>query len=175
MKIEVDLSINGINKAIELVEKYGSKLKRLETELPEALARYGEVQAQAKYDTAAYNILLYDSQGNLDGSGSHPDIFVHAEGEDDGWRVYADGVEVCFVEFGAGVFYNGDGGNYQGKRPPGVVGIGKYGQGHGKNPQWGIPGGAVTRGTPASNALYFTMQDMKEKIEEEVRRILTSD
>lgn len=172
MKINVDLSINGISKAIDMVDLYIKKLDRLVKELPEALARYGEVQAQAKYNTAAYNILLYDSQGNLDGSGSHPDIFVHAESEGDGWRVYADGVEVCFVEFGAGVYYNGDGGNYQGKRPPGVVGIGQFGKGQGKKTQWGIPGGAVTRGTPASNALYFTMQDMKEKIEEEARRIL---
>ena len=175
MKIYVDLTMRGISKAIGDLEKFIEKLKRLETELPEALARYGEVQAKARYDTAAYNIMLFDAQGNIDGSGSHPNIQVHAEQEEDGWAVYADGQEVCFVEFGAGVYYNGDGGNYAGIRPPGIVGIGEYGRGHGKNPQWGLPkeaGGGVTRGTPASNALYFTAQDMKEKIEEEVRRIL---
>ena len=173
--IGLDVSIKGLSSAIRRVDTLIKKLNRLEKELPEALARYGEIQAQAKYDTAAYNIMLFDAQGNLDGGGGHPNIHVHAERENDGWAVYADGVEVCFVEFGAGVYYNGDGGNYLGTRPPGVVGIGEYGKGHGKNPQWGLPaeaGGGVTRGTPASNALYFTAQDMKEKIEEEVRRIL---
>lgn len=47
-----------------------------------------------------------------------------------GAAVLATGQAITFLEFGAGVRY-GEG--YPGTRPPGIVGIGQYGQGHGAN------------------------------------------
>ena len=171
MKITINpFDLRSIDKGIDAIEKYIEKLEKLETELPKALAEYGAVQAQAKFDTAAYDIMV-------DGSGSHPSITCYPLESENGWMVVADGAEVCFVEFGAGIYFNGEEA-YLGERPPGIVGIGEYGKGHGNKPIWGIPkaaGGGLTHGTPASNALYFTARDMEERIVEEAKRILNDD
>lgn len=173
MDLSIDLDLGSIDKAIAFIDKYINKVKRLETELPKVIAEYGAAQAQAKFDAAAYDVMVViPGKTDVSSIASHPSIDVHAEPTDTGWAVYAEGKEVCFVEFGAGVHFNGDGGNYLGNRPEGVVGIGEYGKGHGQQNAWGMPDGGVTYGTPASNAMYFTTQDMREKIEEEVRRIL---
>lgn len=170
--IELDVSVRGLSSAIKRMSKRVSKMRRLQTELPKALAEYGAANAQIRFDNAAYDIMLLIPGTYTPYAGYHPSIEVEAVPMDDGYAVVANGKEVCFVEFGAGVYFNGDGGTYLGTRPPGVVGIGEYGKGHGKRKAWAMPDGELTLGTPASNALYFTAQDMKEKIEEEVRRIL---
>lgn len=166
------LSPSSVAAAMKDLEAYKRKLMRLETELPKALAEYGVIQAQAKFDTAAYDVMV-------SGGGGHPSISVSpVQIDEKTWAIVANGHEVCFVEFGAGVWFNGDGGNYKGERPPGVVGIGEYGLGNGNKPFWARPknaGGGLTRGTPASNAMYFTTQDIRERIAEEAKRILSDD
>ena len=165
------LSLASIEKSQAQLEAFKTKLKRLETELPRVLAEYGATVAKANFASAPYDILL-------SGAWSNANINVTAEQTDNGWRVLASGREVCFVEFGAGVWYNGGGETYLGKRPDGVVGIGEYGSGHGKQNVWVFGTGddkTFTQGTPASNAMYYTAEELKRRIVDEARRILNDD
>lgn len=178
LKLNV-LDARSIDEAIKKIDKYIEKLKRLETELPKALCEYGAVQAQAKFDYAVYDVYAGSAFEPEVGTGGGTDIEVHAEPIDNGYAVIANGEKVCFVEFGAGVFYNGGGESYKGTRPEEIAGIGEYGLGKGKKNSWYFTDefGVVhkTHGTPASNAMYFTSQDMREKVEEIARRILNDD
>ena len=165
------LSLVSIEKAQAQLEAFKAKLKRLETELPRVLAEYGATVAKANFAKAPYDILLSGAFG-------HANINVTAEQTDNGWRVLASGREVCFVEFGAGVWYNGGGETYLGTRPNGIVGIGEYGSGHGKQNVWVFGTGddkTFTQGTRASNAMYYTAEELKRRIVDEARRILNDD
>lgn len=164
-------SLTSIEKAQAQLDTFKAKLKRLETELPRVLAEYGATVAKANFASAPYDILL-------SGSWSNANINVTAEQTDNGWRVLASGREVCFVEFGAGVWFNGGGETYLGTRPNGIVGIGEYGSGHGKQNVWVFGTGedkTFTQGTPASNAMYYTAEELKRRIVDEARRILNDD
>lgn len=165
-------SVSSINKSIAEINKYIAKLERLETELPKALAEYGATVAKANFDTNIYNFYL-------DGTFDTPNITVTAEPTDNGYAVVANGQEVAFVEFGAGVFFNG-GDSYAGTRPPEIVGIGEYGHGLGQEDSWEFVDREnrvwkKTRGTPASNSMFYTAQEMRSRVEEEARRILADD
>lgn len=157
--------------AIKRLYEYRRKVARLKEELPKALAEYGVTEAQTLYGKGVYDILL-------SGQFSQPNISVSAEQRENGWAVVANGKEVCFVEFGAGVYYTG-GESYLGTRPPGIVGIGQYGKGHGKQNAWGFKDADgevyITQGTPANNTMYFTAKAMRERIEETARSILNGN
>lgn len=176
MKIKVNpFSLVSIEKAIKDVTAYKAKLEKLAEELPKALAEFGAEYAQVSYDSTYHN-LYWDA--TTDGLKTDPaNIKVTAEPTDKGWRVLAEGREVCFVEFGAGVYLNADGGGLL-ERPPGVVGIGEYGQGNGMYDAWAFGSGKnrkVTHGTKAANVLYFTTREIEDRIVETARRILTND
>ena len=173
MKINVDvLSKHSIGNALTAINSYEAKLKRLKEELPKALAEYGMNAATVRFSSSVYDILL-------SGSWSTPNILVSVEQTENGWAVVANGKEVCFIEFGAGVYYNGGNSSYLGNRPAKVVGIGEYGKGKGKRDMWVFYDNSgdktFTHGTPANNALYFTAQDMRSKIAETARSILNGN
>lgn len=173
------LSPISVENAVKDLNRFIRKIERLEAELPKALAEYGVPVAQMRYDNAAYDIFAHDGRNPYESAmqAEHPDINVTMEEDGKGVSIIARGEKVLFVEFGAGIFYNGEEG-YLGERPEGVVGIGEYGKGLGNRPVWGYSdesGHHVTHGTPASNAMYFTEQDIIEKVEETARRILNDD
>lgn len=166
------LSLKSVDSAISRIDAFTKKLKKLDTELPRVLAEYGAEGAQVRFDTAIYDVLL-------NGAGTIADIRVTAEPIPDGFAVVANGREVCFVEFGAGVHFNGAE-SYKGTRPAEVKGIGQFGQGKGKQNVWGYYNGfsgnlSLTYGTPASNAMYYTTRDMKRRLSATARRILRGD
>lgn len=171
------LSLISVENAIKDLDRYIDKLKQLEEELPVALAEYGVPIAQMLYTNAAYDIFAHWGTDPYESpmQAEHPDIEVTMEKGDKGAWIVAKGEKVLFVEFGAGVFYNGEEA-YLGERPEGVVGIGEYGKGYGNQKVWGFTDDAgehhVTSGTPASNAMYFTEQEVIEHIAEVARRIL---
>lgn len=169
MKVKINaLSMTSVYDALFDLEKFRKKLEKLATELPKALAAYGMVGASTRFEAGVYDILL-------SGSWSTPNIWVSAEPIENGWRVVANGEEVCFVEFGAGVWYNGNNSSYLGRRPQGIVGIGQFGKKQGQRDFWVFEEGnerIFTNGTPANNALYYTGQEIRRRIEEEARRIL---
>ena len=170
------LSLISVENAIKDLDRYIDKLKQLEEELPVALAEYGVPIAQMLYTNAAYDVFVHSGTDPYDDAmqAGAKDIEVTMEKGDKGAWIVAKGEKVLFVEFGAGVYFNGDE-SYLGTRPEGISNIGEYGSGLGSNPVWGFSdeyGHHVTHGTPASNAMYFTEQEVIEHIAEVARRIL---
>lgn len=173
----MNLAINpldprSIESAIARIEDLSKRIQKLETELPKALAEFGVMEAQVRFDSAAYDILI-------NGAGTIANITVEAVPIDGGYSVVANGKEVCFVEFGAGVFYNGSE-PYLATRPPQIKKIGEYGKGRGKRRVWGYYSDftgnlMLTRGTPASNSMYYTAKEMQRRLTAEARRILHGD
>lgn len=92
--------------------------------------------------------------------------------------VISHGEDMVWLEFGAGVHYNGAVGgkpNPLAANVPGLVGIGQYGKGKGKQDQWIYRENGVayrTYGTPASMPLYHAIQDVMGDIETIARGVL---
>lgn len=171
MKIVIDpLDPDSVDNAIVALEEYQRKVKRLETELPKALANIGKEFATADYSISPMNI-------QPSGAVSYPKINVTVEQMSDGCLIRADGKDVCFVEFGSGVYFNGAD-SYLGTRPSNLVGIGQFGKGLGKYNLWAFgkrPDTTWTHGTPASNTLYYTTQAIRRRLVEATKRILSDD
>lgn len=172
MKINLTVtSKKSVVNAIKDVGKYKAKLEKLKEELPKVLAMYGMVGASTRFNSAIYDVLW-------SGQPSDTNIFVTAEPTDKGWRILAHGDEVCYVEFGAGVHFNGME-SYLGERPANIDGIGQRGQGLGMQDLWGFYGADhkvyLTHGTPAQNCMYYTVQEIRGRIVETARSILNGN
>ena len=92
--------------------------------------------------------------------------------------IRASGQDVCFLEFGAGVYYNPSE-PYPIPRPQGIAGIGEYGKGHGKQQAWYYTnknGDSVrTRGNPAAKFMYEASAEMKRSIERIAREVFKNE
>lgn len=165
------LSLMSIEKALADIEALKKKIKRLEEELPKQLAEFGKDYAQAEFNDALYDVLW-------DGEPLSASIVVSTDPTEHGFIVRADGAEVCYVEFGAGVFFESAGLVYEGERPPGIDGIGQHGE-LGKQELWTFQDGngqtQVTYGTPPNNVMYHMGEEIRRRVEETARRILNDD
>ena len=86
--------------------------------------------------------------------------------------VIASGEEAVFIEYGAGVYYNGAAGDSP--HPWGIqqgYGIGTYGKGKGVRNAWNITKDVVTRGTPAAMPMYRGAEEAIRTIGELVREV----
>lgn len=153
--ITFDISAGGMRSGLEQVERYYKWVQDKTMELGEQLANIGYHMASIQFDAAWYtgdNDVSVELQVNEKQTGS--------------FKIIASGRAVCFIEFGAGVYYNGSE-SYPGKRPSGVVGIGEYGMHHGRQDYWtyldtdGQP--QITHGTPASAPMFHSVEEMKEQ------------
>ena len=135
-------------------------------EVCKRLAEIGLATASVGYS----NFVLHEgipSGNDVDWYERTPVIDVKVEPMKNGYKVIAEGKELFFVEFGAGVYYNGSEA-YPGERPEGIIGIGQYGRGYGNRNAWGFDDGSgkvVTRGNMPSATMYYASEDMKREIE----------
>lgn len=118
------------------------------------------------------------------------DVSVTDAAIPDGHQLTAQGNAALFIEFGAGIYYNGAEAYPDPEgRPSGVDGIGEYGKGHGKNDFWYYKGngGSLGRGVelrgrpyvrtfgnPPAAAMYHARLDMADEAQrifnEEIRK-----
>lgn len=151
--IKFSLSANSIDKALKDLQEYKKWVQQKTQELAERLADLGLYEASVRFAQAQY-----------DGDN---DVEVYTEPTAKGWKIVAQGRSVFFIEFGAGVHYNGSE-SYPNPRPSGIVGIGEYGQGKGKQDLWGFYDAAgdlvLTRGNPAEMPMYHAQKIMEENI-----------
>jgi hypothetical protein len=126
------------------------------------LAKIAEDEAKERFAAAAPGYI-----GNRS-------VSVTANQTANGWEIRADGEEVAFMEFGAGVGRTGwDGGAL----PPGIVEHGQYGQGKGANPPWVFeyPKGSgkfrSTYGNDAANAMSGAMHVIRSRFPEIAREV----
>ena len=153
-----------IDNAIAEIEAYKKRVERLEGYLRK-LTELGAKVAEEAFRSAA----LY---------GGKDIVTVDIEPIKDGYAIKARGSQVAFIEFGAGVYYNGAE-PYLGERPEGIVGIGEYGYGLGALPEWSYTddnGERVhTHGTPASQGMYFAQKAMAEEAQRIFNEVFNGD
>ena len=161
-----------IDAAVKEIRDYADWVKRKTDELRERVAYFIAKDASAVFNTAVADDLI--GEGAVIGS-------VNVVVEDNGnmTLVIANGEDAVFMEFGAGVYYNGAVGS-----SPNPLGaalgftIGSYGFGQGKKEVWGYMGDDgrlhLTHGTPASMPLYRAVQSVVTDIEQIAREVFSS-
>jgi hypothetical protein len=161
-----------IDAAVKEIRDYADWVKRKTDELRERVAYFIAKDASAVFNTAVADDLI--GEGAVIGS-------VNVVVEDNGnmTLVIANGEDAVFMEFGAGVYYNGGVGSSP--NPLGAVlgyTIGSYGKGNGAKAVWGFKGedGALhlTHGVPASMPLYRALQSVVNDIEQIAREVFSS-
>lgn len=154
------VSLDNIGKAVKEIEAYEAWVKERTAVLVERLSIIGAAEASVRFAAAMYDG-VNDSQ-------------ITVEPIANGYKIVASGEAVAFIEFGAGVYHN-PAEPYPLKRPAGIVGIGKFGKGHGKRRMWGYydeSGQLVrTRGNPASLPLWYASESMRREIESIAREV----
>lgn len=162
--ITVKLNSKSISSAIKEIRAYKNWVERKTKELTRRLAELGAGEAKVRFAGAQY-----------DGDN---DAGVSVEAIDRGYKIVAAGQSVFFIEFGAGVYYNGTE-PYPEPRPAGVVGIGEYGKGYGKRKAWGFydEGGAlvITHGTPAAMPMLHASRTMQQDVEKIAKEVFSRD
>ena len=155
------LDVNSIDNALKELQEYQAWVEAKTELLCRKCADLGLTVASANFNGAFY------------GMGDN-DVVVTVEQTDHGYNIIASGESVCFIEFGAGVYYNGAE-PYPIPRPEGVVGIGEFGAGHGKQNSWFYTDKngerQYTHGNPAAMPMYSaqkTIRDMLAQIAKEV-------
>ena len=161
-----------IDVAVKEIRDYADWVKRKTDELRERVAYFIAKDASAVFNTAVADDLI--GEGAVIGS-----VNVVVENNGNMTLVIANGEDAVFMEFGAGVYYNGGVGS-----SPNPLGaalgytIGSYGNGNGAKAVWGFKGddGALhlTHGVPASMPLYRALQSVVNDIEQIAREVFSS-
>lgn len=173
------LSTASRENAIAQIDALQEKLKKLEEfeKYLRSLAGAGIAIAQMHYDQG----YLYNNAYG----GDYGNVSVTSKETDNGFVIEANGKQVLFMEFGAGITYSGQA--YEGERPSGIVGIGEYvapypvnktGIPHGNQKAWGYEdsssdtGLVITRGVPALQGMYRAKQYIMREVEKKVKELL---
>lgn len=160
--IRFQLSRSGINGAISELKSYKQEIRRKTETFRKRFAQEVAKLAQAGFDASAVDYLVDGSTTpsvvNVDVTNGSGVSFVTASGEDAVW-----------IEFGAGVYYNGAAGSSPNPWG-GKLGftIGSYGKGMGQKRVWGYYSEdgelILTRGTPATMPMYHALKSACDNI-----------
>ena len=170
--IKCSLNDKDIERAINELKQYKREFLKKEKRLLEGLAEIGIKEASVRFTTAMYDGIN--------------DVSVKLDTTNNGYAIVAEGKAVAFIEFGSGVYHNPSE-PYPIPRPDGIVGIGQFGQGKGMRQAWvfkrsgakadlGITkssGAILTRGNPASLAMYQASRAMEERFSEVAREVFS--
>ncbi len=158
--IKCTLDKQDIARAIKELKAYKREFLKKEKQLLEGLAEIGLKEASVRFTTAMY-----------DGTN---DVSVKLDGKNNRYVIVAEGKAVAFIEFGAGVYHN-TGEPYPNPRPNGIVGIGEYGKGKGKQRAWGYLNEnnevVITRGNPAAMPMWYASEEIKNSILKIVKEV----
>lgn len=162
-----------VNRAAQEIRQYAQWVQRKTDELRERVAYFIAKDASTVFNTAVADDLIGD--GFITGS---VDVVVENTNNTT-TLVIANGKDAVFMEFGAGVYYNGAVGS-----SPNPLGtdlgytIGSYGKGNGRKEVWGFKDadGTVhlTHGVPASMPLYRAVQSVANDIERIAREVFST-
>lgn len=151
--VEFTLSAKSIDKAIREIEQYKLWINKKCDELAERLAIIGAREAAVSFGGAYYD--------------GEKDATVSVEPIENGWKIVATGGSVFFIEFGAGVYFNGAE-PYPLPRPEGIAPIGGYGKGQGKKDTWGYYDASgnlvLSHGNPAAMPMYTALRTMEQEV-----------
>lgn len=147
--ISVELSEEGIEKAIRELSQYKQKVLDKENLLRQKVADFLASESQIGFNGA-----IVDDLTDMSGGTRYGNVDVSIDNRGNVTVVVASGEDAVWIEFGAGVHYNGVVGNSP--NPYGAelgFTIGGYGKGNGRKEKWGFYENGelkITRGTPAT-------------------------
>lgn len=159
--IRFNLSPSGIGRAISELKAYKQEIRRKTEIFQKRFAHEVANLAQSGFD-ASY--LDY----HLDGETTPASVSVDVSNAGNTCFVTANGEDAVWIEFGAGVYYNGNAGS-----SPNPWGeklgytIGSYGKGQGKRKVWGYYRDGeliLTHGTPATMPMYNALKQACDNI-----------
>lgn len=161
--IRISLSEKDIDRAIKELEQYKREIIRktelLRTRIAERIANL----AQSGFNGAVVDDLTGES-----GGARKADVRVSIDERENVSVIIAAGEDAVWVEFGAGVYYNGStGGSPHPKGSELGFTIGGYGKGMGKRQTWGFYEDGelrLTHGTPAVMPMYNALKTVCEEI-----------
>ena len=152
-----------IDAAVQEIKAYSQWVQRKTDELRERIAYFIAKDASAVFNTAVAEDDMREGViiGNVE-------VSVEPQG-DNTTVIIASGKDAVFMEFGAGVYYNGAVGSSPNPLGAGLgFTIGSYGKGNGRKEVWAYDGGDgqihLTHGTPASMPLYKAVQSVSRDI-----------
>ena len=159
-----------IDRAVNEIREYSRLVQRKTDELRKRVAELISNQAQAVFNSSVADNGFKVINGNPVDDTRFGEVTVTVQPEGDNTTVIiASGKDAVFMEFGAGVYYNGAVGSSP--NPWGTdlgFTIGSYGKGNGRKEVWGYYGddGEVhlTHGAPASMPLYKAVQSVSRDI-----------
>ena len=163
--ITFSLNAQSIQNAMNEIAAYKSDVKRKTQELAKRIAQILEERIAAKFAGAVAD-MYFNREGEYSQS---PDYSIGIDGNGDSYVVWTSGQDAVFVEFGTGVYYNGNPGSSP--HPKGSelgFTIGSYGKGMGKRTTWGFKRDGVTyltHGIPAMMPMYESAQEVAREIE----------
>lgn len=167
--ISFGLSTKDINRAIRELEQYKQDLIRKTDLLRERVAERLAELARTGFAGAVVDDLLNGGQRIAQ-------VDVSIDQRENITLVVARGEDAIWVEFGAGVHYNGSAGTSP--HPKGAemsFTIGSYGKGMGKKNTWGFYDDEgtlhLTHGTPAAMPMYNAVKTVCDEIAEIAREV----
>lgn len=168
-KITVELTESGIDKAIKELEEYKKDIKRKTALLQDRVAKRIEEEADKGFASAVVDDLVK-------GGYQKPDVTVNYTTQGDISVIVAQGEDAVWVEFGAGVYHNGNLGSSPHPRGSELgMTIGGYGQGKGKQKSWGFKDADgtlhVTRGTPAQMPLEKAVLSVLDELPQMAKEV----
>lgn len=160
-----------VSRGIDRLERFIEGLGRLD----EAIKRLADIGFEVAKVDFQFAGAFYDGD---------PTVNVQLVKTKDGYQIQANGQAVCYLEFGAGVYYNGFG-SYEGTIPDGIDRIGEHdtngntGVSMGARQAWGFrdTNGTVhiTHGNPSANAMYHAKVAMEKQAEQIIKEVLFGD
>ena len=157
--IRFSLSEASIDNAIQELDRYIKDLDENAKKLAEKIAERIAWSASSGFSHAIADDIF------TGGERRNGNVSVTVEENGNLFVVLAEGKDAVFIEFGAGVYYNGSAGSSPHPKGSGLgYTIGEYGKGQGKKNVWALPGSTnedpiLTHGTPAAMPMYRGLQD----------------
>lgn len=176
-KITLGLTVEDIDRAIKELEDYKAWVEEKTNLFRKRVADRLADEAQHGFSGAIVDDVI------LEGGISAPEyaqVDVTVDNQENVTVVIANGEDAVWVEFGAGVFYNGSPGSSP--HPNGAelgFTIGGFGEGNGKRQTWGYYEGGkggelkLTHGTPASMPMSRAVTTVCTEIVEIAREVFS--
>ena len=172
--ITMRLNSESIDDVIKQLDEYAQRLNVKAQELASLVAERIAWSASQGFSTAIADDIF------TTGDRPSPDVSVSVEDNGNIQLVIASGSDAVFVEFGAGVYYNGAAGTSP--HPDGAENgflIGEYGKGKGKKNVWALPGSTklnpiLTHGTPAAMPMYHGVEEALRVIVDLAQEVFAS-
>lgn len=173
------MSKKSINNSIQQLKNYRNRVNIKCEELVRRLSEIGISVIEENIDKAGFTV---DGQGIESGANTEHYTYVKIHQYDSYTEAIltVEGEEILFIEFGAGVYYNGSTGSSP--HPKGTklgYKIGYYGAGYGKQKVWGYydDSGALvlTHGVKATMPVYKAWQEIYNDVLDVAKEVFGND